>query len=47
MGLNIMIFMFGFMVGAIFVFFQSLKTINQIHKDYKEGLYDPEEEDES
>ena len=47
MGLNIMIFMFCFFLGSIFVFFQSLKTINQIHNDYKDGLYNPEEEDES
>lgn len=46
MGLNIMIFIFGFLVGAIFVFFQSLKTINQIHNDYKDGLYDDDEEKE-
>ena len=47
MGLNIMIFIFGFLVGAIFVFFQSLKTINQIHNDYKDGLYDDEEKEKS
>ena len=45
MAVNIMIFIFGFMVGAIFVFFQSLKTINQIHNDYKDGLYDLNEEE--
>lgn len=38
----ILLFILGFFAGGLFVFAHSLKTINQIHKDYREGRYDTE-----
>ena len=42
--LYILLFILGFFAGGLFVFAHSLKTINQIHKDYREGRYDLEAE---
>ena len=42
LGLYIFFFFLGFLVGGLFVFAYSLKTINQIHRDYREGRYDLE-----
>jgi hypothetical protein len=39
----IIFFILGFLAGGLFVFSYSLKTINQIHRDYREGRYDREE----
>lgn len=41
-GLYILFFFLGFLVGGLFVFAYSLKTINQIHRDYREGRYELE-----
>ncbi|MDP6578336.1 MAG: hypothetical protein QF416_10765 [Candidatus Marinimicrobia bacterium] len=42
--LYILLFILGFLAGSLFVFIYSLKTINQIHKDYREGRYDLEKQ---
>tara|TARA_B100001750_G_scaffold203379_1_gene179116 strand:+ start:301 stop:468 length:168 start_codon:yes stop_codon:yes gene_type:complete len=42
--LYIILFILGFLAGCLFVFIYSLKTINQIHKDYREGRYDLEKQ---
>jgi len=42
--LYILLFILGVFAGGLFVFAHSLKTINQIHKDYREGRYDLEAE---
>tara|TARA_Y100000590_G_scaffold190409_2_gene216689 strand:+ start:3737 stop:3907 length:171 start_codon:yes stop_codon:yes gene_type:complete len=39
----IIFFILGFLAGGLFVFSYSLKTINQIHRDYREGRYDRDE----
>ena len=40
--LIIIFFILGFLAGGLFVFSYSLKTINQIHRDYREGRYEVE-----
>ena len=39
----VIFFSLGFLAGGLFVFSYSLRTINQIHRDYREGRYDREE----
>ena len=39
----VIFFILGFLAGGLFVFSYSLRTINQIHRDYREGRYDREE----
>ena len=45
-GLYILFFFLGFLSGGLFVFAYSLKTINQIHRDYREGRYELENTEE-
>ena len=42
----VLLFILGFFAGCLFVFIYSLKTINQIHRDYREGRYEIEGEEE-
>ena len=45
-GLYILFFFLCFLSGGLFVFAYSLKTINQIHRDYREGRYELENTEE-
>ena len=45
-GLYILFFFLGFLSGGLFVFAYSLKPINQIHRDYREGRYELENTEE-
>ena len=40
------LFFLGFLIGGLFVFAYSLKTINQIHRDYRKGRYEIEGKEE-
>ena len=44
MAAYLLFFFLGFLAGGLFVFVYSLKTINQIHKDYRDGKYERDEE---